>query len=284
MPLAELVVMSRPTLVALALLALAGCSGPVNPAETPQPDRNAPGVFFTYDTSTGNVSETITVYLVSTMEVAVIRKGLPCAPAKYHTALIDPVSGEPERIVLGELTPDATQARYETILTDRASGVLRRQTRSGEPAATVPVPAWPWLLWDLRLGDWALSGPRGPDARHGFSFGLAETDGGLAWPARIFDRGEIRASFEGVRILEDGAGVNLFRLIRADGSSFGAIGLDPVYGHLVDGRIGAPGEETSIRLQATGRGRAEFYEGLFSGFEACADVDPKATGERTPSH
>jgi len=256
--------------LAASLLLVAACGRREEAASPPFPERHSPTTFLIYEAETAGFRETVTAYVVSTIEIAVIRSTGPCAAARYHSAVFDPVSREPETVTLGRLTPEATQARDLIIRTQRRADRLELSGADGTPAGMVAAPPWPFLLSDLRLADWVLTGPRGPEARHGFPFGLAESDGGIARSPSLFARGEIRAVFRGAARGPDGGMQNMFDLERvSDGAAFGHLMTDLIYGHVVEAEIGAPGQSTRIRLSGSGRGRAEFFERLFSLFEGC---------------
>lgn len=212
-------------------------------ALAPQPAL-PPGTTLHYTRSNqdGDLPERVLVHVVSPTELAVAKMVEPCTDAALVTARFDPRTGEVIRLVGGRLQRDATQSPQAFIDFDPQARRLdvRLGDEKSEPVETPAAPPSPWRMYDFDLAEFALYGPRTPDA---FSFGLA-----MAWPdgsspvVRILGQADAELLDSGVRT---GQPFNLFAVGGEafggpDGDGGGLLMLNAEYGYVIEARFGAP--------------------------------------------
>jgi hypothetical protein len=258
--------------LAAVLALLAACGGekpapavPETPAAFAGP-RNPDGTTLAYTRSNqdGAKPERILVHVVSATELHVAKMVEPCTSAAYVTAVFDPVTTEPRRLVGGRLQRDGTQ--LPQIWLDFDAKTRKLDVRFGDPslapAESLDAPPAPWRMYDFDLAEFALFGPR--EGRN-FEFGLA-----MAWPdgsspsMRVLGKAQAELLDSGVRVFEP------FALYAVTGEAFGDDGgfltVDPEFGHVMEARFGRPNhpgyDDFLLKLDAVDR---DFGEEVWQG-------------------
>ena len=198
-----------------------------------------------------------------------------CTDAALVTARFNPRTREVIRLVGGRLQPDGTQLPQAFLTLDEKTRQLSLRTgdEKSAPVETLPAPPAPWRMYDFDFAEFALYGPRTPDA---FSFGLAIADPNprRGQPmVRALGQAEAQLFDSGTRT---GAPFNHFAF---SGEAFGGddggglVMIDAVFGHIIEARLGAPNhpgyDDFLLRLESIDYGKDLWREELLAHWRDC---------------
>ncbi len=201
-------------------------------------------LLYTRSNQNGSLPERILMHVVSDREVHVAKMVEACKSAAYVTAVFDPRTGEPTRLVGGRLGRDSKQQPQAWLNLDTKTRQLsvRVEGPKSDPAETHTAPPAPWRIYDFDFAEYALYGPR---LGQPWTFGLA-----MAWPdskgiLKILGAADGQPMMETVRL---GRPVAMYAVTGEafggpDGEGGGIVTIDVEYGSIIEARLGRPNHQ-----------------------------------------